>query len=208
MIKKLSLLLTLIIFSLPLLFSETITFSGGESRLVMREGEKSVTLKNGAEVTTGSLFIKSEEMSLSGDDWKTISAKGDINLKDEERGIEINTESLWFDREDEILVISSWFEIDDTTEELYAQAGSLRYDMKNEKLEMGMQVTLFKIAEGEVMKCTSESVTYDKSTGILSLKGGAKVVWKGDDYEAQIITVDTNDNTISLSGRIKGTING
>ena len=196
------------ILSLPLLFSESISFSGGESRLVMREGEKSVTLKNGAEVTTGSLFIKAEEMSLSGDDCKTISAKGDISVTDSERGIEINTESLWFDREDELLVISSWFEIDDTTEELYAQAGSLRYDMKNEKLEMGMQVTLFKIAEGDVMRCTSESVTYDKSSGMLTLKGGAKVMWKGDNYEAEIITVDTNDNTISLSGRIKGTING
>ena len=80
--------------------------------------------------------------------------------------------------------------------------------MKNEKLEMGMQVTLFKIAEGEVMKCTSESVTYDKASGLLTLKGGAYVVWKGDEYRAQIITVDTKDNTITLSGRIKGTING
>ena len=159
-------------------------------------------------VTTGSIHINADEMTLSGDNWKTISAKGDINISDAERGIEINTESIWFDREDEILVISSWFEIDDTKEELYAQAGSLNYDMKNEKLEMGMQVTLFKIAEGEVMKCTSESVTYDKASGLLTLKGGAYVVWKGDEYRAQIITVDTKDNTITLSGRIKGTING
>ena len=206
--KRLSVFLIITLLSLPLLFYSSISFSGGESRLVMREGEKSVTLKSGAEVTTGSLYIKAEEMSLSGDDWKTISAKGDISVTDSERGIEINTESLWFDRSDELLVISSWFEIDDTKEELYAQAGSLRYDMKNEKLEMGMQVTLFKIAEGDVMKCTSESVTYDKSSGMLTLKGGAKVMWKGDNYEAEIITVDTNDNTISLSGRIKGTING
>ena len=143
--------------SLSLLFSETISFSGGESVLIMREGEKSVSLKNEAIVTTGSIHINADEMTLSGDNWKTISAKGDINISDAERGIEINTESIWFDREDEILVISSWFEIDDTKEELYAQAGSLNYDMKNEKLEMGMQVTLFKITEGEVMKCTSES---------------------------------------------------
>lgn len=194
--------------SLSLLFSETISFSGGESVLIMREGEKSVSLKNEAVVTTGSIHINADEMTLSGDNWKTISAKGDINISDAERGIEINTESIWFDREDEILVISSWFEIDDTKEELYAQAGSLNYDMKNEKLEMGMQVTLFKIAEGEVMKCTSESVTYDKTSGLLTLKGGAYVVWKGDEYRAQIITVDTKDNTITLSGRIKGTING
>ena len=194
--------------SLSLLFSETISFSGGESVLIMREGEKSVSLKNEAVVTTGSIHINADEMTLSGDNCKTISAKGDINISDAERGIEINTESIWFDREDEILVISSWFEIDDTKEELYAQAGSLNYDMQNEKLEMGMQVTLFKIAEGEVMKCTSESVTYDKTSGLLTLKGGAYVVWKGDEYRAQIITVDTKDNTITLSGRIKGTING
>ena len=206
--KRLFIFLIISILTLPFLFSEAITFSGGESILVMREGEKSVNLKNGAEVTTGSLYTKAQEMSLSGDDWKNISAKGDINISDKERGIEINTESLWYDREDELLVISSWFEIDDTNEELYAQAGSLSYDMKNEKLEMGMQVTLFKIAEGEVMKCTSESVTYDKTSGLLTLKGGAKVLWKGDNYEAQIINVDTNDNTISLSGRIKGSING
>ena len=206
--KRLFIFLIISILTLPFLFSEAITFSGGESILVMREGEKSVNLKNGAEVTTGSLYIKAQEMSLSGDVWKNISAKGDINISDKERGIEINTESLWYDREDELLVISSWFEIDDTNEELYAQAGSLSYDMKNEKLEMGMQVTLFKIAEGEVMKCTSESVTYDKTSGLLTLKGGAKVLWKGDNYEAQIINVDTNDNTISLSGRIKGSING
>ena len=206
--KRLFIFLIISILTLPFLFSEAITFSGGERILVMREGEKSVNLKNGAEVTTGALYIKAQEMSLSGDDWKNISAKGDINISDKERGIEINTESLWYDREDELLVISSWFEIDDTNEELYAQAGSLSYDMKNEKLEMGMQVTLFKIAEGEVMKCTSESVTYDKTSGLLTLKRGAKVLWKGDNYEAQIINVDTNDNTISLSGRIKGSING
>ena len=201
-------LLFMAFLSLSLLFSETISFSGGESVLIMREGEKSVSLKNEAVVTTGSIHINADEMTLSGDNWKTISAKGDINISDAERGIEINTESIWFDREDEVLVISSWFEIDDTKEELYAQAGSLNYDMKNEKLEMGMQVTLFKIAEGEVMKCTSESVTYDKASGLLTLKGGAYVVWKGDEYRAQIITVDTKDNTITLSGRIKGTING
>ena len=58
------------------------------------------------------------------------------------------------------------------------------------------------------MKCSSESVTFDRNSGILSLLGGARVEWKGDSYEAEMITVDTSDNTISLSGRIKWTING
>lgn len=174
----------------------------------MREGEKSVSLTEGAEVISGSMKITASSITLSGEDWKEIESRGKIGITDSERGISIKTSILWFDRIDEILVISSFFELDDIPDQLYAQAGSLRYDMKNEKLEMGMQVTLMKVADGEVMKCSSESVTFDRNSGILSLLGGARVEWKGDSYEAEMITVDTSDNTISLSGRIKGTING
>ena len=191
-----------------MLFSASISFSGGKSTLIMREGEKSVSLTEGAEVISGSMKITASSITLSGEDWKEIESRGKIEITDSERGISIKTSILWFDRIDEILVISSFFELDDIPDQLYAQAGSLRYDMKNEKLEMGMQVTLMKVADGEVMKCSSESVAFDRNSGILSLLGGARVEWKGDSYEAEMITVDTSDNTISLSGRIKGTING
>lgn len=191
-----------------MLFSASISFSGGKSTLIMREGEKSVSLTEGAEVISGSMKITASSITLSGEDWKEIESRGKIEITDSERGISIKTSILWFDRIEEILVISSFFELDDIPDQLYAQAGSLRYDMKNEKLEMGMQVTLMKVADGEVMKCSSESVTFDRNNGILSLLGGARVEWKGDSYEAEMITVDTSDNTISLSGRIKGTING
>ena len=191
-----------------MLFSASISFSGGKSTLIMREGEKSVSLTEGAEVISGSMKITASSITLSGEDWKEIESRGKIGITDSERGISIKTSILWFDRIDEILVISSFFELDDIPDQLYAQAGSLRYDMKNEKLEMGMQVTLMKVADGEVMKCSSESVAFDRNSGLLSLLGGARVEWKGDSYEAEMITVDTSDNTISLSGRIKGTING
>lgn len=208
MTKKTLLFLSLALFSSFLLCSQSLSFSGGKSRLVMREGEKSVSLTEGAVIQSGSMTIEADEMVLQGDDWKTVSGKGAVSISDSEKGFSIKTSSIWYDREEEVLVISSWFEIDDTKEELYAQAGSLRYDIGKDNLEMGIGVTLLKMADGDVMKCTAESVAYDKASGILSLRGGAKVQWKGDVYEAQTITVDTNDNTISLSGRIRGTING
>lgn len=206
--KRLISLLLILFTSLSILFAENISFSGGKSKLVMREGEKSVTLSEGANVISGSLSIVSDEMSLTGDNWRTISAKGNIAITDQERGLEIKTGAMWYDREDELVVISNWFELDDKEEELYAQAGSLRYDMKNEILEMGIKVELLKISDGEIMNCTAESVYFDKNANTLSLRGGAKVEWKGDVYEAEVVNVNTKDNTISLSGRIKGTING
>lgn len=190
------------------LFSNTISFEGGESTLSLKEGQKSVTLDKGARVETGSITITSDRMTLSGDDWRYVECTGNVVIKDSDKGIEIRSSSIWYDRIEETIIISSWFEIDDTAEELYATAGSLHYDMKDEKLELSMQVSLMRISDGEVMTCTSESLSYDRENEFVSLRGKSNVVWKGDEYSADIISVDLKNDEISLSGRIKGTING
>ena len=205
--RKLTILLVLILVTLSV-SAESISFAGGESSLTLREGQKSVTLSGGAEVSTGSITITSDSMSLTGDDWRYVECTGNIVITDSERGLEIRTSTLWFDREAETIIISSWFEIDDTEQDLYATAGSLRYDMKDEKLELGMQVTLMRISDGEVMTCSSESLTYDRNNEFVSLRGKSRVEWKGDEYSADIISVDLRNDEISLSGRIRGTING
>ena len=205
--RKLTILLVLILVTLSV-SAESISFAGGESSLTLREGQKSVTLSGGAEVSTGSITITSDSMSLTGDDWRYVECSGNIVITDSERGLEIRTSTLWFDREAETIIISSWFEIDDTEQDLYATAGSLRYDMKDEKLELGMQVTLMRISDGEVMTCSSESLTYDRNNEFVSLRGKSRVEWKGDEYSADIISVDLRNDEISLSGRIRGTING
>ncbi len=202
-----ALIVLLFLLVLPLA-AESITFSGGESSLSLREGQKSVTLSGGASVKTGSITIESDRMMLSGDEWRYVECTGSVVICDSDRGLEIRTNGLWYDRTEELILISSWFEIDDTSQDLYATAGSLRYSMKDEKLELSMSVTLMRISEGEVMTCSSESLTYDRTNEFVSLRGKSKVVWKGDNYEADIISVDLKDDEITLSGRIRGTING
>ncbi len=201
------LLLLLFLVTAPLL-SESISFSGKESSLSLKEGQKKVTLSGGAKVATGSITIESDSMTLTGDDWRYVECKGSVIIRDSEKGIEIRTGGLWYDREAEIILISSWFEIDDTSQDLYATAGSLRYSMKDEKLELGMQVTLMRISGGEVMTCSSEALSYDRMNEYVSLRGKSKVLWKGDNYEADIISVYLKNDEITLAGRIRGTING
>jgi len=190
------------------LTAESISFSGKESSLSLKEGQKKVTLSGGAAVATGSITIESDSMTLTGDDWRYVECTGSVVIRDSEKGIEIRTGGLWYDRVAQIILISSWFEIDDTSQDLYATAGSLRYSMKDEQLELGMQVTLMRISEGEVMTCSSEALTYDRVNEYVSLRGKSKVLWKGDNYEADIISVDLRNDEITLAGRIRGTING
>lgn len=190
------------------LFSSSISFSGGVSSLSLKEGKKSVSLESGAKVETGSITIESDSIYLSGDDWRYVECSGNVVIRDSERGIEIRSSSLWYDRIEETIIISSWFEVDDTSQDLYATAGSLHYNMKEEKLELGMQVRLMRISEGEIMTCSSEALTYDRANEFVSLRGKSNVLWKGDEYNADIISVDLKNDEITLSGRIRGTING
>lgn len=206
--NKRAFIITILLFLSLSLFSEAISFSGGKSELSLKEGQKSVILSGGAAVTTGSISIESGSITLTGDDWQYVECSGNVVIKDSERGLEIRTASLWYDRVNEIIIISSSFEIDDTSQDLYATAGSLHYDMREEKLELSMNVTLLKVSDNSVMTCTSEALTYDRENEFVSLRGKSRVLWKGDEYSADIISVDLKDDEIKLSGRIRGTING
>lgn len=205
--RKAFILLSFLLISFSL-FSRDINFSGGRSSLSLKEGEKNVLLENVATVTTGSITIKSDSMKLYGEDWRYVECSKNVVIVDNEKGIEIRTNNLWYDRLDEIIIISTWFEIDDNEQNLYAEAGSLHYNMKDEILELAMNVSLLRVSDNSVMTCTSEALTYRRVDEYVTLKGKSEVVWKGDNYSADVISVDLKNDEITLSGRIRGTING
>lgn len=190
------------------LFSDTLTFSGGKSSLSMKKGKEQVILSDGAEISFGSMLVSGNKITLSGNEWRYVESEGLTTIKDSEQGLEIKANSLWFDRETESLVITSWFEIEDTKQELSAMGGSLFYDMNADMLELMKQVSLLKITDSGIMKCTSEYISYDRESDILTLKDGAKIVWGSDTYQAEMISVNLNTDEIKLEGRIEGNING
>lgn len=206
--RKLLVLLILILLPLSGLLAEDIFFKGGNSRVVLKEGREQVNLTNGATVEVGSLKIESDEMILSGENWSDIECIGNVRILDEERNLDIFTSRLYYDRENEILLISSYYEIDDRGNELTASANQLKYDMKAELLEMKGRVRLNKVDGEDVVKVKAESVSYDRNTENLLIKGDAEVTYKGDEYKAELVKLDLEKETISLDGKIRGTING
>ena len=191
------------------IFADTISFSGGESSVVLRNGRENVELSKGASVTVGSMSISADSITLSGDEWRYVSCSGNASVIDDERGISIRTSSIWYDRSEERILISSWFEIDDTENEVTATGAALEYMLDDERLQMDKDVTLLQNTEDRgIMRCSAESVIFSRSANTLQLRGSASVVWDGDSYEAEVISVDLDSDSISLDGRIRGTING
>ena len=206
--RKLILILSLVLSS-TLLFADNITFSGGSSSVVLRDGRENVVLSEGASVTVGSMEIQADTITLSGDEWRYVTCTGNASVIDPERGISIRTASIWYDRSEERILISSWFEVDDTENEVTATGASLEYLMNDERLQLDKDVSLLKNTEDSgIMRCSAESVIFARTSNTLELRGSATVDWDGDRYEAEVISVDLDTDSISLDGRIRGTING
>lgn len=198
-----------LLLSASMIFADNITFSGGTSSIVLRNGRENVVLSDGAAVTVGSMEINADTITLSGDNWRYVSCSGNATVSDSSRGIYIRTSSIWYDRTAERILISSWFEIEDTVNEVSATGASLEYLLSDEKLQLDKDVSLLKNTEDSgIMRCSAESVIFSRSDNTVQLRGSASVDWDGDSYGAEVISVDLNTDSISLDGRIRGTING
>lgn len=205
--KRFLLLLLFSIFSI-LAFADDISFSGNESRIVLREGKENVELTRGAEVFCNGLRINADSITLSGSNWRYVSVTGNVKVVDEERDLSIMTSSLWYDRVDERLLIGTYFELDDRANEMSASAFLLEYDMANENLMLSGRVRLRKMNNGDLVSTRAESVRYDRTSDRMELLGSASVTWKDDQYSAEVISLDLKNDSIVLDTRIQGTING
>ena len=205
--KRFLLLLLFSIFSI-LAFADDISFSGNESRIVLREGKENVELTRGAEVFCNGLRINADSITLSGSNWRYVSVTGNVKVVDEERDLSIMTSSLWYDRVDERLLIGTYFELDDRANEMSASASLLEYDMANENLMLSGRVRLRKMNNGDLVSTRAESVRYDRTSDRMELLGSASVTWKDAQYSAEVISLDLKNDSIVLDTRIQGTING
>ncbi len=196
-----------ILFLLPL-SAQDISFKGGSTRMKMQQGSETILLDNGAEVQVGSLILKATTMELYGKDFRFVRCEGDVSLHDEERGISLITSSLLFDRVEETLLIDSWVELEDSTNQVAASAARMEFFLKEGIVLLQVQARLLKHTEDAPMACRSDFMTFDRDKEMLDLKGRASIVWKPDTYEAQSITVNLKTEEIKMEGSIKGTIHG
>ena len=199
-----------IIFALALSFTyaDDISFHGGVSRMVLKNGKESVSLTGGASVKVGSLSIEADEMELTGSGWTTIRCTGNVRINDEERDISIISSSLYYDRTADRILISSYFEIEDRGNELSASASHLEFDMQNERLVLSGRVRMNKIDGDDIVRIKAESISYDRNSERLEIRGGADVTYKGDTYQAELVVLDLEKEEIRLDGNIRGSING
>lgn len=205
--KKITVLLALIL-TVNVLFSAPVTFSGGYSKVSLKEGRRSVSLTGGATVSAEGMVITADSVTLTGDDYDVVECTGTIEIKDEEKGLSINTTALYYDRTAERLLISAWCEVSDSVNELEAGAGAVSYDLRNEVLSLEMAARLMKATDSGLLSARAERITFDRGADTLTLQGNAEVEWNRNSYRAKLITINLTTEEIRLEGRIEGEVHG
>ncbi len=210
-LKLLLMPLILMILTIPQIIanpSNQITFRGGYTRAVMREGRESIILTQGAIVTVGSITIEAETIELSGKNSRYLTGTDNVRIVDSSRGLTIIASNISYDRELESILIDSWVEIQDLENEVIASGAYLSYDQAKGIMRLQIAVKLLHHTESGAMVCRADTMEYNRQEMTLALTGNSSVYWKGDSYEASSISVDLNTEEIRMEGSIKGTVHG
>ncbi|MCY1152309.1 MAG: hypothetical protein ACPKMZ_05820 [Pleomorphochaeta sp.] len=196
-----------LLFILSPLTAASISFSGGYTTLSMREGNQQINLSNSANVAIDNIEISANEISLKGEDYDYIECNGNITFKDNDNQLTIRCSSLKYNRDTEEIIIEGWVEIDDLKNNIYATASYLQYNVEKAIIDLSVEVKLLHSSDDEVMKCSCDILRLDLEDKNVSLLGDSKVEWEENTYKAHAISINLNNNDISMDGSIEASIN-
>ena len=185
-----------------------ISFKGGYTRAVMREGRESILLSQGALVAVGSIQFEAQRIELIGPNARYIYGEGSVRITDTENNIIINCNEISFDRETEQLIVDGWVEIQDLENEVMASGAYLSYSRSAGIMKLQIAAKLLRHTDSGPMICRADSIEYDRNAMRLALVGNSEVTWNGDNYRSSVTTINLKTDEITMEGAIKGTVNG
>lgn len=169
-----------------------------------KSGNKSdeTNLSGNAYVKTDSMEISADSISLSGEDFRFITAEGSVDGKNTESKLDFNCGKLVFDRMTKIARLEDSVHLDDLENEVSADAQLIEYNQQTETATLQIGVTL----KQKENVCTSAYALYRKNEQMLEMSGNPRIVQGEDSFRAQEITLNLKTQEITLDGRVSGTV--
>lgn len=185
---------------------ERFSFSGERTTIRFRENERYTLLSGSARIETGNLLIEADEIELYGPDFRYLDCSGSVSMKEKEKGITLNTVRLFYDRETELTRVSGFTELFDPENELSARCYYLEQEGESGDMVLQAAVKIDTVSDGSAVVCRAEMARYDRGAKTLELLGSPVVDWKGDEYRADRIVIDTARDTIRMEGSVSGSL--
>ena len=183
-------------------FSEKISFSANSMSGTIGEKSDSTTLSGEASVITESMEIYADSITMTGEDYRYIEAKGSIKGVNVEAELDFTCEKLKFDRETKVAELSDNVTLKDTKNDVEAKAQIIRYNQETDVAVMQIDIEL----KQKENVCSGAYAVYRKKDQMLELSGNAQIKHGTDTFRAQEIFLNLDSQEITLDGRVKGSI--
>ncbi len=184
------------------LYAEKISFSAGSMSGQAGDSSATTTLSGGAFIQTSSIEISAQEIELSGDDYRFITARGNISGKNLESKMEFTCDAMTYDRETKVAVLQGNVHLVDTENDVKADAQIIEYNQETNIAVLQIDINLTQ----KKNVCTGSYAVYQKNEQMLEISGNAQVKQDKDVFRAQQITLNLDTQNITLSGNVKGSV--
>ena len=170
--------------------------------MTLAEGEQHALLKGHSRVESQDLRITADSIELFGKDFIYATCRGNVHVVDAQRGLDLTSQDLFYDRDRKISRIRGNATMADVKNEMVVKGGFIEDRDKEQITIVQIGVRIFK----KDIVCRSEFARYQRDKKILELSGMPWVSKGGDVYQAARITINLDTEEISLEGSVQGTI--
>lgn len=184
------------------LAAEQFYFSGDKVKSIYTKGKERTLLSGHARVVSDKNTITADEIELYGEKSKYVECRGRVRLINTERGIELTCDELLYERHKKIARIRGNAVLVDRKNEVVVKGGFLESREEEDLIIIQIGVRILK----EDMSCRAEFAKYLRRQKILELSGMPVVWWKGDQYRAQKIIIDLENDEVRLENNVEGEI--
>ena len=202
MMKRLINLLALLLLCSTLYAADDFSFFGDSLSSSRGKGKEHTSLKGNAGIISSSTKIKADNIEIYGSDNDFAECTGTVEVIDNEKGISLKAERLFFNRRDDIIRVEGAAVMEDMKNEVIVKGNFLEYMGSDETCLIQIGVRILK----DDMVCRSEFARYNRNDEILELTGMPVVFWKNDEYRALRIIVNLDKDEITLEGKVTGSI--
>ncbi len=182
--------------------AETFEFSSDRTSIVFAEGRERTVLSGNARVVSDETIIEAETIEIFGEDFRYATAEGGVRVEDVERGLRLQSRSLFFDRQDDIIRAEGSAVMEDLENELVVKGDIIEHRTEEEVSTVQVGVRIL----GEDLVARGEFARYERETQNLELSGLPVVFWKGDEYRASRIVMNIDTEDITLQGEVRGSV--
>jgi lipopolysaccharide export system protein LptA len=183
-------------------FAEDFSFSANTMSGAMVKGRERAILSGNAVVVSGDLRITADRIELYGDEFRFVECAGQVLVVDDERGLRLTTERLFYDRRDRLSRLTGPSVMEDRQNKVVIKGDYIENDDQRKIAIVQINVRILK----ENLSCRSEFARYDRAAKTLELSGSPRVLRDSDEYRASTILVDLDTEDIILDGAVSGKV--